>query len=275
MKTHAIKLFFGLQSIIIAFCLCRLRADESKKLVDVRDILRNSDAVLFQNGITKKVGEQFDSGGRGKWMFTVYYYKNRENNNYSYHEYSLQNERKTSSSIKIERPDGVWSLYSGVAIRQPDGQRDAVITIYLDSKPVLGTVTDCFENGEPCMRVDITPSLDGQQNPPPGYQEPNIYRYEFLISKNSGVIILRRSYSKQGKILLQEKITSVEKNYDFPISNFEIPKNYRILFPDNQSEYGALLLKYGRSANNNKTNQQQNTMKKTGKQRPANTNKQQ
>jgi len=258
-----------LLSIIFVFGLCPLRADEHEKLVDVRDILKNADAALFQNSVTKVTSEQASSDKKGKWVLTSYYFKNNENEDFAYQKSTLKTDRTTHSNIMIKRPDGNWSLYSGVAIHQPDYDQTHDIAIYHDSKPVLGTVKDCLDNEVPCLRIEITPSINGQGISAQGIQEQIIYRYEFLISKLSGMIILRRGYSKDGKVILQGRITSVEKNCDIPLSIFEIPKDYKILFPGNQSENLSLIRKYDRLPTQTKKQpNRSNTNNQSGEQQP-------
>jgi hypothetical protein len=210
-------------------------AADSQKLVDVRDILKKADAVKFQNGVTKITYDTPKGAGseKEKRTATAYYYKNKEGDEFEYRESVTKTSTRTRVYTIIIRPDGDWSLYPGVAVRIPG---DASPPRYYGMKPVLGTVEDCMEENAPCVRVVIDASPDNQT--------PSMRRYEFLISKDSGMIIRRRGFSKDGKILLQFTVTTIEKNYDFPVANFEIPKDRTMLFPDNQSEYAAIIRKY-------------------------------
>jgi len=240
MKTSTIKSKFELYFVIFILAPISMQADSYEKLVDVRDVLNNADAVLFENGVTKVVSTRPEAAVSGHWIITTYYYKNKNHGNFTYRETVLVANRKKYTTINILRPDGNWSLCSGNAIREPSDMSQTNAIIYHDSKPVMGTVEDVIEDGVQCYRIIIIASTDDKQATLHNYREQMVHRYEFLISKVSGVIIASRYYTKKGKMIYEDRITTLDQNSDFPISNFEISKNYRMLFPDNKSEYEAL-----------------------------------
>lgn len=247
--------------IIVALLQSVLPAAESGKLMDVHDIIQRARESLFQNGVTRIA---YSDSDYKKWTKSEYYYKNKDGDKFVYKKSILDDGKYTSSLIMLVRPDGDWRLFQDVAIRQPDEMAQilrAKNSICYPSKSVVGLVEDGLENGEPCTRIlfdfseedrdALARSVMGEVVQQAKLLSPS--RCEVLISKNTGIIIAERLYSKNGKKLSEIKITAIEKNCDFPVSNFSISKDCKILLPKNVPEYSSLTDKYREITKNNKT----------------------
>ena len=181
MKIRSIKLFLALLSTVFTFEAYRLHADDSVKVVDVREMLKRADTILFQDGVTKIISEHPETGANGgKWTFTKYCYKNKEGDKFTYVERMLVSSIKTFRGIRISRPDGHWTLYSGAAIHEPEDMNISDNIVYNDSKPVMGSVEDFAENGMQCIRIEIILPPDNKDKSRHNSQTQYIRRYIFF-----------------------------------------------------------------------------------------------
>jgi hypothetical protein len=142
-----------------------LQADNSPELVNVRNVLETAEEATFQNGVTKTIATEHT--GLGPRAVTTYYYKNEKNEKFTRRESMLVSKSYITTGILIFRPDGNWSLRSGVAILEPEemtrNQQDKNI-LHRDSKPIMGTIDECEEDGRRCIRISFTISPAQKEN---------------------------------------------------------------------------------------------------------------
>jgi hypothetical protein len=263
-----LKLYIALALAVAFFLRVGLLAGNPEKLMDIREIMERAESALFQNGVTKTVSEQpLPAGIR---TTTTYYYKNSDNDNITYIESKLVPKRRTTSSVKICRPDGNWSLRSGVAIREPDElvrvMRDDNI-FHRDSKPVMGMAEECMEDGVSYVRLSLVLSSEDKKKFLHKMEEISKqtlkqgedatakkakeiasqsipHKFEYLIGKDTGLLVATRVYTEKGRKLNETKLSKIEQGCDIPLSDFDIPNNFRMIFPDNASEYLSMVRKY-------------------------------
>ena len=217
--------------------------------------------------MTKVVSEEPALGG--KWVYTKYYYQNKDGNEFIYKEGVFHIGHSTSTDVTLIRPDGEWILFLGVAVRSPTGMTQilrAKRNILYPLKLTNGRVEERLENGESCTRVEFDLSEEEKEtlsrsvlddDPAMNFgtsaaaikarEQARLVmpsRCEYFISKNTGYIILERTYSENGKKLSEAKVISIDKNSSLPISNFEIPRSDKILLPENANEYFSVTRKY-------------------------------
>jgi hypothetical protein len=265
---------------MLLFIKINLLAANLPELVNVRNVLEIAEEVVFQNGVTKTVATE--PTGLGPRTVTTYYYKNEKNEKFTRRESKLVSESHITTTIVITRPDGNWLLGEGVAILEPEemvrNQRDKNI-LHRDSKPIMGTIEECEEDGKRCDRVSFNLSADEKEKifgvPQFASRQSDSaasiavmkkmgdrtkrtvpHRYEYLICKDTGIIISFRVYSEIGNKIEEKKISTIVHDCEFILAKFEVPKDSMIIFPDTISEYISTLKKHMdiKPKNNAKTN---------------------
>jgi hypothetical protein len=282
MKRYIIKTGFGFLTVLMIFNVS-LRAENTEGLVDVRGILESAEEALFQNGVSKTTSVAPMTGG-GRTLNT-YYYKNKAGEKFTLIESISNASGAKKSDITIVRPDGIWSLSSGAAIREPDEltqSRRSNDIVLGNTKPIMGTMEDCVIDENPCIRITVvltaehkdrmmqnaigmsknagSPEMEARAKKAMANMARLLpHRIEYLINKDTGIIMATRRYLENGKLRDETNIKGIERNCDFDLAKFELPKDFKIIFSDNMSEYTAALQNMQKAKQNqNKTTKKSN-----------------
>jgi hypothetical protein len=255
-------------AFLIACCL-GLSSLCAQELVNIRPLIESAENKLYENGITKVLATRIDPFGKA--TITSYFVKNAESEKISRIETQKQLTKKLPTRVHINRPDGKWVLLSTVAICEPENVNKEIGAENIferDTEAILGEIHDSETDGKKIRRIswcisdklisDVNNTMTNfvKKNQTAPESQNNLadivksilgnapYKYEQEIDRETGYIISKRIYTKEGKKLSDLTYQEITPNSDISMTIFEFPRDSKLLFPKTLSEYMEMLRHY-------------------------------
>jgi len=249
----------------------------AQNLVDIRPVIVSSENKLYENGTTRIEATRVDS--YGKVNIVAYYARNAKSEKLSRIETTNPLEKKSSTRVQLNRPDGKWTLLLSVAICEPDNINNEFGLENLfdrNNEPVSGVIEEFDENDKKIRRISwcapddliadikykITNYIQKNQMDAVAKSKQEMenmikqimmnapYKYVHEINKETGYTKSKRIFTKEGKQISEVTYLEIKPRADVTMAIFEIPKEAKLLMPNNLSEYMETLRRYSDTSTN-------------------------